>query len=189
MDGPEDRSSESRDSACAKPLLPAEVNDLYDRYAAVVQAFLIGVLRDLDLAAEALQNTFRRLLESGHTARRESIKGWLFKVAYHEAMALRRRAAVDGRALSRYGAFWASRSEPETAASPQEQQVISSEDVIRLRQALGELPAEQRWGVERRIYHEETFAVIAAELGVPLGTVLTRMRLAMQQLERSLKRE
>lgn len=69
------------------------------------------------------------------------------------------------------------------------QELISDEEVRRLRQGLAELPAEQRWVVERRIDHEETFAVIAANLGVPLGTVLTRMRLALQKLERILKHD
>jgi RNA polymerase sigma-70 factor (ECF subfamily) len=40
--------------------------------------------------------------------------------------------------------------------------------------------------VEARIQHGQTFAAIAAELGLPLGTVLTRMRLALAKLRRSL---
>jgi len=38
-----------------------------------------------------------------------------------------------------------------------------------------------------RIYEEKTFAVIAEELSLPLGTVLTRMRLAMQKLHKHLE--
>ncbi len=37
--------------------------------------------------------------------------------------------------------------------------------------------------VERRIDSDQTFAEIAAELNVPLGTVLTRMRLALAKLK------
>ena len=40
--------------------------------------------------------------------------------------------------------------------------------------------------VEQRIYGEKTFAVIAEELKVPLGTVLTRNRLAMEKLRAAL---
>jgi DNA-directed RNA polymerase specialized sigma24 family protein len=42
--------------------------------------------------------------------------------------------------------------------------------------------------VRMRIYDEKKFAVIAEELGVPLGTVLSRMRAAMMKLEKSLGR-
>jgi len=165
---------------------------LYSQFGLDVLAFLAGVLRDRDLAAEALQNTFRRLLEVGHTARPESVKGWLFKVAFHEGLALKRRQGADHRAVTQYGRLRSAslglNSEGlATGDSPQEREVISHEEVARLRQGLAELPAEQRWVVERRIDHEETFAVIAANLGVPLGTVLTRMRLALQKLERILQ--
>ena len=38
-----------------------------------------------------------------------------------------------------------------------------------------------------RIYEEKTFAVIAEELSIPLGTVLTRMRLALKRLSRQIR--
>jgi len=52
-----------------------------------------------------------------------------------------------------------------------------------VRQALGELPPRQQQIVHMRIYEEKTFAVIARELGIPLGTALGRMRAAMQKLQ------
>ena len=55
-----------------------------------------------------------------------------------------------------------------------------------LRKALGELPAEQGRVVWARMYEDKTFAQIAEEFGLPLGTVLTRMRLALEKLRRTL---
>ncbi|MCA9247413.1 MAG: hypothetical protein KDA42_09870, partial [Planctomycetales bacterium] len=52
-----------------------------------------------------------------------------------------------------------------------------------------ELPSEQREVVRMRIYEEKKFAEIAAELELPLGTVLTRMRLALKKLEAALGQE
>ena len=161
----------------------AAVSALHAEHARDLQGFLWSVLRDQDLAAEALQNTFQRLLEAGHTARSESIKGWLFKVAFHEAMLLKRRQATHERILKRYQT---GRETDATSASPPVR-LVRNEDIEQLRAALTELPAEQRMVVERRIYQEQTFAVIAAELNLPLGTVLTRMRLAMEKLQRRLK--
>jgi RNA polymerase sigma-70 factor, ECF subfamily len=40
-----------------------------------------------------------------------------------------------------------------------------------------------------RIYQDKTFAAIADELSAPLGTVLTRMRLALKRLSRRLGSE
>ena len=54
--------------------------------------------------------------------------------------------------------------------------------------ALETLPAEQQQIVKLRIYDELTFAAIAEQLGLPLGTVLTRMRLALKKLNQRLDR-
>src|SRR5579872_920127 len=65
---------------------PAVVAALYEQHANELRLFLTGVLRDADLAAEALQNTFTKAVASGHTAREESMKSWLFQVGFHEAL-------------------------------------------------------------------------------------------------------
>lgn len=179
-----ERTEGSESPATDQRLSAAAVSALHAEYARDLEAFLLGVLRDRELSLEALQNTFQRVLEAGHTARSESIKGWLFKVAYHEAMLLRRRQATHERALMTY-----SRSPQQISGDWNAPQfsLVRDEDLCRLRAALQELPPEQRIVVERRIYREQTFAVIAAELKLPLGTVLTRMRLAMEKLQRRLK--
>ena len=51
------------------------------------------------------------------------------------------------------------------------------------------LPVEQQIVVRMRIDEGKTFAIIASELNVPLGTVLTRMRLAIKKLQAQLKPE
>jgi RNA polymerase sigma-70 factor, ECF subfamily len=51
-----------------------------------------------------------------------------------------------------------------------------------VRRALMELPSPQQQVVRMRIYEGKTFAVIAQELGIPLGTALGRMRTALQKL-------
>lgn len=157
---------------------------LYDLHASEMLAFLQGVLREPEGAREALQNTFQRLLEVGHTARPDSVRGWLFRVAFHEAMALRRRQSAQNRTWQRL----TGRISLSEGESLPEVKLIHAEDVAELKRALEDLPPDQRLVVERRIYREETFAHIAADLKVPLGTVLTRMRLALQKLRIALGR-
>lgn len=166
-------------------LSPLAVRELYDGHATELLAFLQGVLRDGEQAREALQNTFQRVLESGHTARDESIRGWLFRVAFNEAMALRRRQSSRDRTLQR---FANNHSPTDVQTELPEIDLIRAEDVARLKVAIDQLPADQRHVIERRMHHDETFAQIAHELKVPLGTVLTRMRLALQKLQRTLVR-
>jgi RNA polymerase sigma factor (sigma-70 family) len=163
---------------------PATVTALYECYANELRLFLTGVLRNADLADEALQNTFAKAVESGHTAREESVKGWLFQVAFNEALLLRRRGQVHERSL-RQLVQRASGAEPDRP----DNRLVRSETLEQVRRAIAELPADQRQVVEMRIYQDKTFAAIADELSAPLGTVLTRMRLALKRLSRRLGSE
>lgn len=56
----------------------------------------------------------------------------------------------------------------------------------RIRDALGRLPAEQAQVLRLSYYDDEPHARIAAELGLPLGTVKSRIRLAVAQLRKML---
>ncbi len=159
---------------------PAAVAALYVEHADELRAFLVGVLRNPELAGEVLQTTFAKALELGHTSRAETRKGWLFKVAFNEAMFVRRRHKVHRKSIHRLA--W---SRPREEAPPEEH-LTRWESVQQVRVALETLPPEQRTVVHLRIYEEKKFAEIAEELGLPLGTVLTRMRLAMKKLKSSL---
>jgi RNA polymerase sigma factor (sigma-70 family) len=162
----------------------AVVAALYERYADELSLFLKGVLRNSDLAAEALQNTFAKAVESGHTAREESLKGWLFRVAFHEAALLKRRGRIHERSLRQMARD--NQSSVEAAERPDER-ASQSEMVAEVRRALHELPPDQRQVIQMRVYEEKSFAEIAEELATPLGTVLTRMRLALKKLSRQMR--
>jgi len=150
---------------------------LYADHAAELHRFLVGVLRDSQLASDVLQTAFARLVEVGHRTRDESRKAWLFRVAYREALALRRRQTLGQRHLER--AAW-TRHQTSPAADAG---AIRAETLQRVQELLDELPPAQRQVVRMRIYEEKTFAVIARELNIPLGTALGRMRAALMKLQ------
>src|SRR5947209_8498522 len=70
----------------------ARVVACYEEHGGELARFVLGVVRDADLAGDVMQATLSKALELGHTARSETLKGWLFRVAFHEAMAVRRRS-------------------------------------------------------------------------------------------------
>lgn len=159
---------------------PALVAALYLDHGDELRRFLLGVLGDAQLAGDVLQATFTKLVERGHETREESRKAWLFRVAYHEAMAIRRRQNVGNKAVARLA--WTK----EATADAADQPLLRMESVEAVRAALDQLPSEQRQVVRMRIYEEKTFAVIAEELGIPLGTALGRMRSALGKLKKIL---
>jgi len=158
---------------------PAVVAALYVDHGEQLRGFLLGLLRDPVLANDVLQATFTKAVEVGHTTSAESRKAWLFQVAYREAAAIRRRQATASRATRQW--VWSQRASEDSADEP----VIRFETVEAVRAALAKLPAKQRQVVEMRIYEEKTFATIAEELGIPLGTALARMRAALEKLRKS----
>ncbi len=146
--------------------------------------FLLGLLRNRAEADDVLQQVFLKLVENWPSMRLDTAKSWLFTVAYHDALALRRRRTRHDAALAELWArpVWFSQSPP-----PADAEAVRKEEIESVRSSLAALPKAQREVVERRIYRNQTFATIAVELGCPLGTVLTRMRLALKSLRELLE--
>jgi RNA polymerase sigma factor (sigma-70 family) len=159
---------------------PALVAALFVQHAEELRRFLVGVLRNHEQANDVLQVTFAKAVEMGHTAHEPSLKAWLFRVGFNEAIAVRRRQAVQARANDELGARG-----PRETPGP-DAQLLRLETVQQVRAALERLPVEQREVVRMRIYDEKKFATIAEELHLPLGTVLTRMQLALKKLKKIL---
>jgi RNA polymerase sigma-70 factor (ECF subfamily) len=159
----------------------AAVAALYEDHAPELRRFVLGVTRDPELAADVLQTTFARVVEVGHSVRSESFKGWLFRVAFNEALTARRRREARDRGLRRLADLGLA------AVERPDERLIRRETVTAVRDALDRLPQEQHRVVWQRIYEDKTFAEIAEEDGLPLGTVLTRMRLALDKLRRTLR--
>jgi RNA polymerase sigma factor (sigma-70 family) len=152
---------------------------LYLLHGRDLQLFLTGVLKNSDAAQDVCQATFQRLLESGHEAKAETTRGWLFKVGFNEALAWRRRESQRDK-LHRKAAATADQANIDLPV----QSLVRTEEIEKLKRLLQDLPTEQQLVVRRRIQEDKTFAQIADELNVPLGTVLTRMRLAVQKLQK-----
>ena len=151
----------------------------YQEHVQDLQRFLLGVLKDEATAADALQSTFIKLMEKGHSVQNlDSLKSWLFRVAYNEAMLVRRKEGVSRKHAERVA--WRLRIETDTGgtASQRMRQLIREEEIEMVRTALDELSDVQRMVVEKRIYEGLKFREIAEQLDVPLGTVLARMQLS-----------
>lgn len=158
----------------ASKLDPAVVKALFEEHSDELLRFLIGVVRDHQLASDALQAAFTKMIERGHETKEESRKAWLFRVAYNEALVVRRRQKTGKNVLERV-AWSADRYHIDNS-------LIRDEDAEQVRLAIDQLPTEQQQIVRMRIYEEKTFAVIADELKIPLGTALGRMRAALAKL-------
>jgi RNA polymerase sigma-70 factor (ECF subfamily) len=149
---------------------------LFLRYEAPLFQFLIGMLRDHHLAEDALQETFVRAMERLDGVDPDHLRGWLFTVAYHQAMLTRRKQKARATCTL---------ADPTPAAAREPgplERVESQDDAQRLVRLLERLPAAQREVIRQRVYEGKRFHEIARALGCPLNTALARMHEGLKRL-------
>src|SRR5690606_13782711 len=98
---------------------------LYARHAVELRAYLLGLLRDPDLASEAMQAAFAKVMEHGQGVQERAFRTWLFRVAHNEAIDSRRRAKIETRVVRRIA--WWSRSETQTRGKTPDEGITQQE--------------------------------------------------------------
>ena len=160
------------------------IASLFAEVSGELRRFVLGVVRDPELADDVMQATFVKAIEHGHEARAETSRGWLFRVAFHEALAAKRRQAARDQGHRRLAGFGPTEARTPPRRGPLDPGRDRRGGPQGPRRAL---PRNRRRVVLARIYEEKTFAQIAGESGLPLGTVLTRMRRALEKMRRTLR--
>lgn len=160
---------------------------VYDRFAQRIFSLAMSVLKDEGLAQDAVQEVFTNIWQKAATYRPEmSAPGtWIMSVAHHKIIDFyrSRRRTSDNTAQPELETLMRI---PDQRLSV-EQQVERSFNARLVRAALLELPEEQSQPLYLSAWHGYSQSEIAKMLGIPLGTVKTRMRLGMQKLKASLE--
>lgn len=162
---------------------------LYDRFGRLVYSMAIHVLGDSGLAEEVTQDVFIRVWERAETYRQESgrVAAWITSLARHRAIDVYR--ARRSRPEGNLAGFSVEDALDLPAEHNVEHSVEGRARQRRVRQALARLPADQRVALEYAFFRGYSHGEIAQALALPLGTVKTRIRLAMQKLRDDLTEE
>lgn len=149
---------------------------LFARYETSLFQLLVGMLRDHHQAEDVLQETFVRALEHLEDVHPDHLRGWLFTVAYHQAMLAKRRQKVRAA-----GPLDASGLVPDRQPNPL-QHALQQDEANRVQRLLDQLPDPQREVIRQRVYEGKRFREIAADLQCPLNTALARMHEGLKRL-------
>jgi len=162
---------------------------LYDRYNRLVFSVALAILGDRSVAEEATLDVFVHVWRGARTYRpdRAKVSTWLVAITRHHAIDILRwqNSRLDGKSLSLNDMLLSN----ESAVPAPEALVETSLEQARVRDAVAQLPAEQRQVLTLAYFRGYTHQQIAEVLEQPLGTVKTRIRLAMQKLRQMLMDE
>lgn len=155
---------------------------VFDALAPVVKGLALRQGADRAMAEEVVQDTFvavwRRAAQ--YSQERGTVAAWVFAIA--------RNARIDR--LRREPAWQELTDEQSEVASddPAPDDIVGAQQIqTQLRGVLTTLPPEQAAVIRLAYVEGLSHSAIAAALGVPIGTVKTRMNLAYQKIRSALK--
>ncbi len=154
--------------------------ELFAHFAPRVKAFLIKSGTDAAHAEECAQEVMATLWHKAHLfdASRASAATWIFTVARNKRIdSFRKMRRPEPEDLP-----WGPEAEPD-----QETTLVLQQESQMLRAAMNDLPAPQRDLIERAYFGDMTHREIADETGLPLGTIKSRLRLALDRLRHAMK--
>ncbi len=158
--------------------------DFYDQIAGVLYSTSLRILGDASEAEEVIQDAFVQIWDKAATF--DATLG----APFHWALGIARNRSIDRvRARARRSRLIDELWEDATAkAGAQPVPGLLSEDEVRtVRQAVSDLPPEQRQSIEMAFFGGLTHNEIAEMLKQPLGTIKARIRRGMLKLRKNLQ--
>ncbi len=153
---------------------------VFGHFAPRIKGFLMKSGADATLAEECAQEVMATVWLKAHMfdPTRASVATWIFTIARNRRIdILRREKRPEPEDLS-----WGPEAEPE-----QEDVLALQQESELLGRALKELPPAQRDLIEKAYFGDMSHSEIAAETGLPLGTIKSRIRLALDRLRHAMK--
>jgi len=154
-----------------------QIEDLWHSCAGRVRRFIHRLTGDPDTADDLLSQTFLEAARSWEQFRgRSSREAWLFGIARNVVRRDWRRERIR-------------HTEPLVHEPPVVDSTANEEqeELACMRSAIRELPDKLRQTLTLRLTDEMSYEEIAAALGVPIGTVRSRLHEAVRQLRKRME--
>lgn len=152
---------------------------LFNHFAPRVKAFLMKGGSSPDFAEECVQDVMATLWRKAHLfdGTKASVSTWIFTIARNRRIdMIRKQRRPEPEELP-----WGPEQEPSAADT-----LALAEETDQLAAAIAQLPDKQRTLIERAYFGELSHNEIAEETGLPLGTIKSRIRLALERLRHAM---
>lgn len=170
-------------------MTPEQLTDWYAQYRGPLFRAAMAITRNAADAEEVVNDAFTKAWAEAarFDDRRGAALGWLVTITRSRALDLVRSRARRLRAYDRAEVHYSATDEMWRVAGPDECDPTEQEERHRtVSRALGALPGEQREAIELTFLHDTSHVRAARHLGVPLGTVKTRVRLGLRKMRAAL---
>jgi RNA polymerase sigma factor (sigma-70 family) len=150
---------------------------LYDMYSAALFGVISRIVNDEATAEDVLQETFIKIWNSfsGYSAERGRLFTWMINIARN--LAIDKVRSKDFKNQSKNQEL-----ENNVTFIDEQKNTVYNPDLLGLKDLVGTLRPEQKLILDLIYFKGYTHVEAAEELGIPLGTVKTRLRMAIQQL-------
>jgi RNA polymerase sigma-70 factor, ECF subfamily len=179
---PESMSDEDLLERVARERDQSAFEVLYQRYSRAIYSLVTRILRDRHTGEDVAQDAFAAVWRAaaGYHRGRGSAAGWMFAIA--------RNAAIDASRAKVPLVVGELPDRPDPSPLP-DAQAISDMEAFRVHLAVDSLPDREREVIELAYFSGLAQSEIAQQLELPLGTVKTRTRSALQRMAPILREE
>lgn len=150
---------------------------LYDHYSGTLYSIILRIVRKEEVAQEVLHDAFIKIWDKigSYDSSKGKLFTWLLNVT--------RNLAID-RTRSKEISQLRKTDDIDLLVNKidKQEQSFSEVESIGIKEVLQRLPEEQKFIVEQLYLKGYTQSEVAEEFNIPLGTVKTRLRLAMTEL-------
>jgi len=162
--------------------LNTSLNAIYQKERQGLFTLALSITRSIVLAEDAIQDAFVKLMKVDLPSEPE-LKPYVYKAVRFTAIDTLRS---NKRQQSLAESIFCDASDHSSEHSPSENALTEERSAI-LREAIEQLPLDEREAVVLKAFAGLTFRQSADTAGVPLKTIATRYRRALQKLETRLK--
>src|SRR5579884_1321294 len=157
---------------------------LYERYSRILYSLAYRMVADHQVAEDLLQDAFLGVWRraTSYSPQSGAVRSWIVSIMHHRTIdylrSIRRRSTLKE-------ASWEEVERDERTAFPDAwDEAWQNIQSAKIREALMQLPTEQRMVIELAYFQGWTHSEIAEGCQIPLGTVKARMRLGLARLKR-----